>query len=111
MLSTAVFALAVFTFVRMHGGDRSADLGGLERLDANQQAECAAQWSDCRTSQCCQTGGQTCFEKNQYWAMCMDACYPGQSQPGDPDQETWTCKALGVRAKFEPGCAWAGDDC
>lgn len=110
----AVFALAVI-LVRRHGGQTSAGLGAVQSLQQREEVDvttmCVGQGDDCRTPQCCQTASQSCFEKNQYWAACMDTCDAGQPQAHDPDPEAWTCKKLGERSKFEPGCAWAGDDC
>jgi len=113
LVVATVFALA-FVFVRRRGVQTGAGLevlGGLQRLEETRDLDCAAQGSDCLRSKCCQTGGQTCFEKNQYWATCLDSCLADQPHANDADQEAWTCKALGVRAKFQPGCSWAGDEC
>lgn len=65
---------------------------------------------DCRQSQCCKSPGQTCYEKNEFWATCQDDCAPGV-RAGDEDQEPWTCRALGNRTTFPAGCTWAGEDC
>mmetsp|Transcript_20043 Transcript_20043/g.69581 ORF Transcript_20043/g.69581 Transcript_20043/m.69581 type:complete len:558 (+) Transcript_20043:79-1752(+) len=65
---------------------------------------------DCRQSQCCKSPGQTCFEKNEFWATCQDDCAPGV-RAEDEDQEPWTCRALGHRTTFPAGCTWAGEDC
>jgi len=44
----------------------------------------------------------TCFEKDRTWAACKETC---------EKSDTWSCKALGQRAKLSAGCAWAGQDC
>lgn len=110
LAATGVFVLACIV-IRGGSDHASAGLGDVQSLEEEKGVECAAQGSDCRSSKCCQTGGQTCFEKNEYWAMCMDSCWPGQPQAGDSDQEAWSCNALGPRAKFQLGCSWAGDEC
>jgi hypothetical protein len=84
-----------------------AAVRGVEQLDS---LECTGQAQDCRSTRCCKRSGQTCFEKNGFWATCMDSCTPGV-RPGDADGEPWSCNKLGNRTRFEAGCSWPGDDC
>jgi hypothetical protein len=62
---------------------------------------------DCTYSQCCNSKGKQCFQKEEYYATCMDTC--------DTEKdgfEGWSCKPLGSRQYGrELGCSWAGDDC
>jgi hypothetical protein len=48
-----------------------------------------------RSPNCC-SAGLTCFEKDQFFAQCMETCKPGVS-PNDPPQyrTPWTCRVLG----------------
>mmetsp|Transcript_10102 Transcript_10102/g.18819 ORF Transcript_10102/g.18819 Transcript_10102/m.18819 type:complete len:837 (-) Transcript_10102:267-2777(-) len=59
---------------------------------------CAAPEKDCRDFGCCQTPGQTCFEKDAFWASCRASCEPGSTNPRDPEEfrTPWTCQVLGV---------------
>jgi hypothetical protein len=67
---------------------------------------CSAPGEDCTDTQCCSEArggsGMTCFQKNKYWATCKETCDEGNN---------WTCDAIGERAKYSPGCAWAGKNC
>jgi len=65
---------------------------------------------DCSASRCCKDPGQTCYEKNQFWATCLDSCLPGE-QKHDKDGGAWSCKRRGERTPFPSGCSWAGKDC
>merc|ERR1719221_450336 len=53
---------------------------------------CSDPGEDCRTTKCCTTPGFQCYEKNEWWASCMDACDPGEVDPYDG--ATWTCTVL-----------------
>jgi len=43
-----------------------------------------------------------CFAKDAYYATCRRTC---------DDVKGWSCRALGNRSRFEPGCGWAGRSC
>jgi len=70
---------------------------------------CSMDGDDCSSTKCCSTergaGGMTCFQKDDTWAACRETCEEGE------EDDKWSCKALGERAKFDAGCAWAGNDC
>jgi len=55
-------------------------------------------WYDCRYSQACCDAGLACYEKNQYWAACLNpgTCIPGATVEGDPDPRPWTCRIFGA---------------
>jgi len=72
--------------------------------------QCTGEFQDCRATRCCKRSGQTCYEKNEYWATCMDSCAPGL-HAGDTDAKPWTCRPLANRTRFESGCAWPGQEC
>jgi len=96
--------------------------------------QCSQRGEDCRRSQCCAEAGQTCFEKNIYWASCKANCTPGldpsdqgayatpwacvtlpkasedeQTTPSPPSAEwttgTWT---TGYWDCCKPSCGWRG---
>jgi len=54
---------------------------------------------DCRESKCCADPGFQCYEKNDYWAACKEACVPGSMDPEDDAEHRvpWSCKKLGDR--------------
>jgi len=107
----SISGLAVTALYMGSAAMRKSLVGGVQGLQEHKSSVCSALGEDCTTTKCCQHGGQTCFEKTEYWAMCMDSCMPGHSLPGDDNTDPWSCKTLGDRAKFEVGCAWAGEDC
>ncbi|CAK0825511.1 unnamed protein product [Prorocentrum cordatum] len=47
--------------------------------------ECSEDFSDCRQTKCCKITGSTCFERDEQWATCQDAC----------TDKSWSCKPLG----------------
>jgi len=55
-------------------------------------------WYDCRYSHACCDASLACYEKNQYWAACLNpgACIPGTTVEGDPDPRPWTCRIFGA---------------
>merc|ERR1719401_916980 len=48
----------------------------------------------------------TCYEKDENYASCQETC--DSSGKGD---DKWSCKKLGNRTRFDPGCSWPGEDC
>lgn len=64
----------------------------------NQQPiQCSARNSDCRKTKCCSEPGQTCYEKDKHWAMCLGSCTPGIYLEDPLQYRTpWTCKNLGA---------------
>jgi len=88
------------------------------------KANCSDNGEDCSSTKCCKLDGQTCYEKNDKWAMCMPKCTPGPLL-FDKEYGIWSCKELGGRtpgiaqqdghvrpAKWvEEKCSKAGDDC
>jgi len=54
---------------------------------------------DCREAKCCADPGFQCYEKNEYWAACKEACVPGSTDPEDDAEHRmpWSCKKLGDR--------------
>eukprot|EP00928_Gymnodinium_smaydae_P078527 TRINITY_DN6261_c0_g1_i1.p1 TRINITY_DN6261_c0_g1~~TRINITY_DN6261_c0_g1_i1.p1 ORF type:complete len:416 (+),score=59.85 TRINITY_DN6261_c0_g1_i1:71-1249(+) len=66
--------------------DGSGDVGSIG---------CAASEKDCRASKCCQEPGNTCYEKNEWWAGCLDSCTPGIHEDDPLEHRTpWTCKVV-----------------
>jgi len=58
---------------------------------------CASSTEDCSASKCCRDAGKTCFEKDQYWASCLDTCAPGIHAEDPPQYQTpWSCRQLGT---------------
>ena len=59
--------------------------------------ECAAPGDDCRDVGCCQQAGQTCYEKDEFFAACRSSCVPGSVNPNDPAEfrTPWTCEIVG----------------
>ena len=59
--------------------------------------ECAAPGDDCRDAGCCQQAGQTCYEKDDFFAGCRSSCEPGSVNPADPEQyrTPWSCDIVG----------------
>mmetsp|Transcript_49430 Transcript_49430/g.152491 ORF Transcript_49430/g.152491 Transcript_49430/m.152491 type:complete len:506 (-) Transcript_49430:76-1593(-) len=57
---------------------------------------CSPEGSSCLETRCCTDAGKACYEKDQWWAQCMDSCTPGIS-PWDPPeyQTSWSCHVLG----------------
>lgn len=56
---------------------------------------CHEPGTDCSEHKCCSNPGETCFEKDQYWASCKHACAPGVDTDDDPGYQTvWTCRVL-----------------
>ncbi|CAK0812801.1 unnamed protein product, partial [Prorocentrum cordatum] len=47
--------------------------------------DCSADWTDCSKTKCCKVAGSTCFQRDDMWASCQDAC----------TDKSWTCKRLG----------------
>ena len=62
--------------------------------------ECAAPGDDCRDAGCCQQAGQTCYEKDAFFAGCRSSCEPGSVNPADPEKyrTPWTCDIVGSPA-------------
>eukprot|EP00933_Yihiella_yeosuensis_P030157 TRINITY_DN2381_c0_g3_i2.p1 TRINITY_DN2381_c0_g3~~TRINITY_DN2381_c0_g3_i2.p1 ORF type:complete len:517 (+),score=82.09 TRINITY_DN2381_c0_g3_i2:67-1617(+) len=56
---------------------------------------CSSSGEDCRSTTCCTQAGFTCYEKDQWWAGCLESCMPGIN-PNDPPQyqTPWTCRPL-----------------
>lgn len=82
------------------------------RAESESDADkCSAPGENCIQTTCCSAkrGGadMTCFQKDDQWATCLDACTPGKHGLDD----SWTCEPLGNRTKFEIGCSWSGEDC
>jgi len=107
----ALASMAVGMLARGPGqqaqAEASAMSAGLQQLD---DLGCSGEFQDCRQLKCCKRAGQICFEKNEFWATCMDSCAPGV-HAGDQDTKPWSCKKLGNRTRFEVGCSWPGEDC
>lgn len=58
---------------------------------------------DCHQTKCCNTAGQTCYEKNQWWASCKPMCVPGIDPADTPEnQQPWSCKPLGPKSTGTP---------
>jgi hypothetical protein len=71
------------------------------------QPPCVDDGEDCSLSRCCKSEGKMCFQKDEFWATCMDTC-----DSSDDYLKDWRCKPLGIRQYGrELGCSWAGDDC
>lgn len=111
LVMAVVAALAVATICLSPASVRTTSLERMQELEEQGTEHCSEANIDCRSSRCCKVGGQTCFEKNQWYATCMDACIPGQPFAHDEDQQAWTCKPLGDRAPVPLSCSWAGSDC
>jgi len=105
----AVAAVAAFKFHVGSGKAASVDFGSVQELD--EEASCVDKDEDCRASKCCNKGGQICFAKNEWWAVCLDECTPGVPRPNDPSPEAWSCEPLGDKAPMPLTCTWAGEDC
>merc|ERR1712014_401194 len=57
---------------------------------------CASSTEDCSASKCCKDLGRTCFQKDDYWAGCLESCAPGVHADDPPQYQTpWTCRQLG----------------
>lgn len=116
----AAVALVAAAGSRKHGASVVTSSDGLRaetELTAVEAAgACAADGEDCRGAECCLTPGHQCYEKNEFWAACMDDCTAGMVLPGDKSEGEWTCTKFGKRT-FDPNgpppltCSWAGDDC
>lgn len=77
------------SYGRNGNGERS------ECGDGGGGRDCVAEGTDCREARCCSDPGLTCYEKDEFFASCRDACEPGLN-PDDPPQfrTPWTCRAL-----------------
>jgi hypothetical protein len=53
---------------------------------------CSDPGEDCRDTKCCTTPGFQCYEKNEWWASCMDAC--DSCEVDSYDDLTWSCTIL-----------------
>eukprot|EP00928_Gymnodinium_smaydae_P078528 TRINITY_DN6261_c0_g1_i2.p1 TRINITY_DN6261_c0_g1~~TRINITY_DN6261_c0_g1_i2.p1 ORF type:complete len:961 (+),score=144.68 TRINITY_DN6261_c0_g1_i2:43-2925(+) len=63
--------------------------------DSGGSTGCAASAEDCRASKCCQEAGKKCYEKNQWWAGCLDSCTPGIHEDDPVEHQTpWTCTVV-----------------
>jgi len=53
-------------------------------------------WDSCQASRCCADEGFVCFQKDAYWAQCLQECVPGEIRLDDPPefQSPWTCVVL-----------------
>jgi len=85
---------------------------------------CSDVGDDCRETKCCKQPGQSCYAKNDQWAMCMPKCTHGPLLT-DKKFGIWSCRQLGGRtpgvpqqegptrpAKWvEDKCSKAGEDC
>jgi len=78
-------------------GSRTPDDGGAApgKLGKWVLDTCVEENIDCRASKCCLSMNHQCYEKNEDWGACMEACTEGR-HPED-NNETWSCKELGPR--------------
>jgi len=68
--------------------------------------DCSGPDADCRFTRCCQVPGAMCYEKNQWWAACRQACKPGIDARDLPTfQSPWSCKPIGERTPLLPAPA------
>lgn len=66
---------------------------------------------NCLETKCCSHPGFQCYEKHEYFAMCMATCSPGRN-PTDPKMDTWTCKKHGKRSPGKrPTCSDVWSNC
>ncbi|CAE7830521.1 celCCC [Symbiodinium sp. CCMP2592] len=98
---------------RVSGATWEANLGGggsvvgfkvsLEGGTEMAFRDCFSSWpvakgrDDCRDAGCCQQAGQTCYEKDAFFAACRSSCVPGSVNPRDPEEfrTPWTCEIVG----------------
>merc|ERR1712079_171744 len=82
-------------------------------------ALCSLSGDSCLDSKCCATLGETCYQKDDYFAGCMKTCTEGIN-PQDPVefQTPWSCRKLGDKNEDVEGqsCAvlkstFEGDEC
>merc|ERR550532_285939 len=91
--------------------------GGLVRASLRGEPEppppcdtCSARGANCVATGCCRDPGFTCYEKDGYFASCMQACEPGVHQSDDPAfQTSWSCVPLGTTCTAS--CTVAGGNC
>ncbi len=59
-------------------------------------SQCSSPEGDCRSTECCQEPGMSCYEKDEYWASCRASCTPGINPNDPPEYQTpWSCKLIG----------------
>jgi hypothetical protein len=96
---------------------------------------CATKGGNCLDSQCCSMPGMQCYQKDEFWAGCLETCVPAMVNDDPTDPKSWTCKELGQRTPGEvpkqvlnddfwkpksdltwpsgsaAKCSWPADDC
>jgi len=85
-----------------------------ERSDGD--GKCSAPGEDCSKTQCCQTPGTQCFQKNKDWAVCKSECMEGAPDLEDANSDPWSCKPLGEWTRgasdwVAEQCTPEGEDC
>jgi len=55
-----------------------------------ERTRCARRDEPCMDKPCCGAGTH-CYEKNQYWAVCLTGCAPSTMQAQDKKHEAWSC--------------------
>lgn len=99
-------AAAAWTF---SGGPAQAATSGIM---SKAMSGCTASGNDCQTSQCCQTWGEKCYRKNQWWSACMPECdqYRVWTTEGwkKTDYKVWDCTEVEAT---KPVCTHDGADC
>jgi len=57
--------------------------------------ECTASGT-CLETQCCSNPQERCYQKDEYWAGCLESCMPGMINEDDPlqYQTAWSCILL-----------------
>lgn len=72
--------------------------------DAGARSSCSrTRKEDCSRTRCCSDPGMQCYEKNEYWAACQEACILGiDHRDSSVERTPWTCRALGSRSPGEP---------
>jgi len=60
------------------------------------QQQCSANSQDCRSNRCCSDPRYTCYQKDAWWAGCLQSCTPGiHSDEATQYQTPWSCAVLG----------------
>eukprot|EP01098_Paradermamoeba_levis_P012734 TRINITY_DN5636_c0_g1_i2.p1 TRINITY_DN5636_c0_g1~~TRINITY_DN5636_c0_g1_i2.p1 ORF type:complete len:732 (+),score=274.29 TRINITY_DN5636_c0_g1_i2:106-2301(+) len=87
-------------------GGNTGNTGG---NTGNNDGTCPADGNCIKAPGCCGSG-QLCYEKDQYWASCMNtgSCAPGIHSDDPPQYQTpWSCRPLGVNTAARPfGIFW-----
>jgi len=105
LLACAVLlGVALALWPRSSHGDLATETDDAWVIKVEEDAgdACAAEWTDCSASRCCQNASLTCFAKNEGWAACMAGCAPGLHE-GDEDKRPWSCERLWSPAAVQAG--------